>query len=108
MLDAIGAEGFAERARTELLATGAKARKRTHETRDQLTQQELRIARLAAEGASNADIAAQLFISPSTVAYHLHKTFRKLDVRSRAQLARLLLHTEQPHEVHDRFVPHRH
>jgi len=107
MLDAIGAEGFAERARMELLATGAKARKRTHETRDGLTQQELRVAWLAAEGASNAEIAAQLFISPSTVAYHLHKTFRKLDVSARTQLARLLLHAQQPEEVHGGLVPRR-
>jgi DNA-binding CsgD family transcriptional regulator len=104
MLDHMGAEGFAERARTELLATGAKARKRTHETRDELTQHELHVARLAAEGASNAEIAAQLFISPSTVAYHLHKTFRKLNVSSRTQLARSLPHTELPQEVHDRFA----
>jgi DNA-binding CsgD family transcriptional regulator len=107
MLEAMGGEAFAERARAELLATGARARRRTHETRDELTQQELHIARLAAEGASNAEIAAQLFISPSTVAYHLRKTFRKLRVRSRTQLARLLLGPEQPHEVHDRFVSHR-
>ena len=107
MLDAIGAEAFAERARTELLATGARARRRTHETRGELTHQELRVARLAAEGASNAEIAAQLFISPATVAYHLHKTFRKLGASSRTQLARLLPQLEQPHEIHDRLVSHR-
>ena len=75
-----GMEAFAERARIELLATGGRARKRTVDTLHQLTPQEAQVSRLAAEGHTNREIAAQLFISPSTVEYHLRKAFRKLDV----------------------------
>jgi DNA-binding CsgD family transcriptional regulator len=88
-----GMDAFAERARVELQATGERARKRTPETRDHLTPQEAQISRLAAEGARNQEIAAQLFISPSTVDYHLRKAFRKLGVKSRTQLARRILQT---------------
>jgi DNA-binding CsgD family transcriptional regulator len=81
-----GMEAFAERTRVELNATGGRARKRTVETRDDLTPQEAQISRLAAEGATNQEIAGRLFISPSTVDYHLRKAFRKLGVKSRHQL----------------------
>jgi DNA-binding CsgD family transcriptional regulator len=83
----IGAAAFAERARIELRASGGQAREHAIETRDPLTAQEAVIARLAADGASNSQIAAQLFISPATVAYHLRKVFTKLGISSRSQLA---------------------
>jgi DNA-binding CsgD family transcriptional regulator len=83
-----GMEAFAERARIELKATGEHARKRNVDTLRELTPQEAQISRLAARGDTNREIAAQLFISPSTVEYHLHKVFRKLGVKSRTQLAR--------------------
>jgi DNA-binding CsgD family transcriptional regulator len=92
MFNAMGIEAFAARAERELLATGERARKRVVETRDDLTPQETQIARLAGEGLSNAAIGARLFISPHTVAYHLRKVFAKLDIGSRNQLARALLH----------------
>jgi DNA-binding CsgD family transcriptional regulator len=81
-------DGFAERARRELQATGEHARKRTVETLGELTPQEMQIAHLAAEGNTNKEIATRLFISTSTVEYHLRKAFRKLGVTSRTQLAR--------------------
>ncbi len=87
MFTGFGMEAFAERARVELGASGERARKRIAETLDQLTPQESQVARLAAQGNTNREIAAQLFISPNTVEYHLHKAFRKLDVKSRTQLA---------------------
>jgi DNA-binding CsgD family transcriptional regulator len=86
----MGAEGFAERTRRELLATGEKVRRRADETRDELTPREDQIARLACEGLSNSEIAARLFISPRTVEYHLHKVFTKLNIGSRNQLERAL------------------
>ena len=85
-----GMEAFAERARVELEATGEHARRRTVDTLDQLTPQEAQISRLVAQGNMNREIAAQLFISPSTVEYHLRKVFRKLGVKSRTQLANRL------------------
>src|SRR6202034_3104138 len=85
-----GAEAFAERARIELRATGERAPNRTAQTRDALTTREAHIARLAGQGASNHEIAAQLFISPATVAYHLRKIFAKLGISSRRQLASAL------------------
>jgi DNA-binding CsgD family transcriptional regulator len=82
----IGADGFADRARRELLATGETARRRTVETRDQLTAQEAQIARLAGEGYTNPEIGGRLFISPRTVEWHLHKVFVKLGIDSRKEL----------------------
>ena len=87
--ESMGASLFAERARIELNATGEHARKRGYDNLDRLTPQEAQIGRLAGEGARNQEIAAQLFISPATVEYHLTKVFRKLGVSSRTQLARL-------------------
>jgi DNA-binding CsgD family transcriptional regulator len=90
IFDSVGAAAFAERARIELRASGGQVRERAVETPDTLTAQEALIARLAGDGASNPEIAAQLFISPATVAYHLRKVFTKLGVSSRSQLARAL------------------
>jgi DNA-binding CsgD family transcriptional regulator len=87
MFTSMGTEAFAGRAERELRATGEHARKRTVDTLDQLTPQETQIAHLAANGHTNREIAAQLFITQSTVEYHLRKAFRKLDVKSRTQLA---------------------
>jgi DNA-binding CsgD family transcriptional regulator len=89
MLEAMGIEAFAERARRELAATGETARKRSAETSDELTAQETQVARLAAAGLSNIDIGARLFISPKTVEYHLRKVFTKLGISSRIQLAQV-------------------
>jgi DNA-binding NarL/FixJ family response regulator len=86
MFDTMGAEGFAERTRRELLATGETARKRTGEPGSQLTAREAQVADLAREGLSNTEIGAQLFISERTVEYHLHKVFNKLGINSRTRL----------------------
>jgi DNA-binding CsgD family transcriptional regulator len=83
----MGAEGFAERAKRELLATGETARKRTVKTSSGLTAQEAQVARLARDGLSNPEIGARLFISTRTVQYHLRKVFAKLGINSRRQLA---------------------
>jgi DNA-binding CsgD family transcriptional regulator len=90
LFSTMGAEAFAERAARELLATGETARKRTADTRGQLTAQETQIAELARQGHSNPEIGAQLFISPRTVEYHLHKVFTKLEISSRNELQRVL------------------
>ena len=90
MLTAMGIDGFAERARRELLATGETVRKRTDEAAGQLTGQEAQIARLAGAGNTNPEIGAQLFLSPRTVEYHLHKAFRKLGISSRRELRRAM------------------
>ena len=86
MLSRIGAAAFAERARRELVATGETVRKRVAETRYELTAQEAQVARLAAEGHTNPEIATQLFISPRTAEYHLHKVYEKLGISSRRSL----------------------
>ena len=90
MLIAMGIEGFAERARRELLATGETMRKRTNGAAVELTPQEAEIARLAGNGRTNPEISTQLFISPRTVEWHLHKVFAKLDISSRKELRRVL------------------
>jgi DNA-binding CsgD family transcriptional regulator len=86
----IGMEAFAERARGELQATGERVRRRMVETRDDLTAQELQVARLARDGLSNPEIGARLFLSPRTVEWHLRKVFTKLGIRSRQELTRAL------------------
>jgi len=86
MLSAMGAEAFAERARHELVATGEKVRRRTDDTRDDLTPQEQHIARLAMAGRTNPEIGAELFLSPRTVEWHLKKVFTKLGISSRRAL----------------------
>jgi DNA-binding CsgD family transcriptional regulator len=90
MFASMGADAFAERASRELLATGERARKRMAATREELTAQEAQVAQLAREGNSNSEIGAQLFISPRTVEYHLHKVFAKLGIHSRRELRRAL------------------
>jgi DNA-binding CsgD family transcriptional regulator len=92
----IGAEAFAERARCELVATGETTPRRTVETRDVLTPQEVRIARMASDRQTNPEIGAKLFISPRTVEYHLRKVFTKLDVSSRKELRGALADIPDP------------
>jgi DNA-binding CsgD family transcriptional regulator len=82
----MGAEAFATRAARELMVTGERVRKRSGDVRDELTPREAQIARLAAEGVPNLEIAARLYISHRTVEYHLTKIFAKLEIRSRSQL----------------------
>jgi DNA-binding CsgD family transcriptional regulator len=86
--DRLGARPWADRARGELNASGRTARKRDASAADQLTPQELQIAALVSEGMTNREIGAALFLSPKTIEYHLRSVFRKLDVRSRIELAR--------------------
>jgi ATP/maltotriose-dependent transcriptional regulator MalT len=93
-LTSIGMEAFADRARNELMATGETVRKRTAETRDDLTAQERQIAQLARDGLSNPEIGARLFLSPRTVEWHLRKVFAKLGLRSRRELADALGRSE--------------
>jgi len=90
----VGAVPWEERARRELRASGETARKRDPSTIDQLTPQELQIARFVGEGATNREIAGQLFLSPRTIDYHLRKIFQKLGISSRAELIRLDLEGE--------------
>jgi DNA-binding CsgD family transcriptional regulator/tetratricopeptide (TPR) repeat protein len=90
MLTAMGMEGFAERARRELLATGETVRKRTTGTAGELTPQEAEIARLAGSGHTNTEISTQLFISPRTVEWHLRKVFAKLGIGSRKEIRETL------------------
>ncbi|HTW41254.1 MAG TPA: LuxR C-terminal-related transcriptional regulator, partial [Solirubrobacteraceae bacterium] len=92
MFSAMGAEGFAERARRELLATGETVRKRTVETVSELTAQELQIALRARDGRTNAEIGAELFLSARTIEWHLRRVFTKLGITSRRQLRQALSH----------------
>ncbi|MGH3166153.1 MAG: LuxR C-terminal-related transcriptional regulator, partial [Trebonia sp.] len=94
MFSRMGAVAFAERARRELSATGETVRRRTVEAVDELTTQEAQVARLAAQGRTNPEIGAVLFISPRTVEYHLHKIFPKLGISSRRELRTALPATE--------------
>ncbi|NJP34293.1 helix-turn-helix transcriptional regulator [Micromonospora thermarum] len=95
----MGADGLAERARRELLATGETVRKRTAGTATELTSQEAQIARLARDGHTNSEIAAQMFISPRTVEWHLGNVFAKLGVSSRRQLRSVLSSPKAPPTV---------
>jgi DNA-binding NarL/FixJ family response regulator len=91
MLTAMGAKAFAERAARELRATGEHPRKRSAQPTDELTAQELHVARLVATGATSREVAAQLFLSPRTIEAHLRSIFRKLGITSRRQLRDLSL-----------------
>jgi DNA-binding NarL/FixJ family response regulator len=86
--NALGAASWADQARRELAATGERARRRTPTTADDLTPQELQVALLVAEGATNREAAAALFITPKTIETHLQAVYRKLGIRSRVELAR--------------------
>jgi len=92
----VGAPPWEERAAAELRATGETARRRDPSTLDQLTPQELQIARLVAEGMTNRQIAAQLYLSPRTIDYHLRKVFSKLGVASRTELVQMGLQQHEP------------
>jgi DNA-binding NarL/FixJ family response regulator len=92
--ETLGATLWAERARVELRASGQTARKRDPSTRSALTEQELQIARFVAEGRTNREVAAQLFLSPRTIDFHLRNVYRKLGITSRTALARLDLDSE--------------
>ncbi len=87
--EALGARLWAERVRIELRASGQTARKADPSTLDDLTAQELQIAHFVAEGLTNRDVAAQLFLSPRTIDFHLRNVFRKLGISSRIELSRL-------------------
>ena len=98
MLTAMGVDGFAERARRELLATGETLRQQNAETADELTAQEAQIARLAADGLTNPEIGAELFISGRTVEWHLRKVYPKLGISTRRELRPALSGTRWPPE----------
>ena len=92
----MGMEAFGERARRELLATGETVRKRAAQARYEFTAQEVQIAQLAADGLSNPEIGAQLFLSARTVEWHLRKVFSKLGISSRRELGRALVDLTRP------------
>jgi DNA-binding CsgD family transcriptional regulator len=91
VFERLGAEPWAERARSELRASGERLRRRDPAARDELTPQEVQIALVVAEGRTNREVGAQLFLSPKTVEWHLSNIYRKLGVRSRAELGRVLM-----------------
>jgi DNA-binding CsgD family transcriptional regulator len=95
----LGAVPWAARAQAELRASGETARRRDPSTADTLTPQERQIAGFVAKGATNREVAAQLFLSPRTVDYHLHKVFTKLGITARAELIRLALHDSDGREL---------
>jgi DNA-binding NarL/FixJ family response regulator len=92
--EGLGATLWAEKARVELRASGQTARKRDPSTRAELTEQELQIARFVGEGLTNREVAAQLFLSPRTIDFHLRNVYKKLGISSRTALARLDLDSE--------------
>jgi DNA-binding CsgD family transcriptional regulator len=96
MFTAMGADGFADRASRELIATGETVHRPTAVTDNRLTAQEAQVARLARDGLSNPQIAIRLFLSPRTVQYHLSKVFAKLDIISRSQLGYALADGSMP------------
>jgi DNA-binding NarL/FixJ family response regulator len=95
MFAEIGMEAFAERARSELVAAGAKPRMPPVGPREDLTPQEEQVARLAGDGLTNVQIGAQLFLSPRTVEWYLHRVFRKLRIDSRDTLGATLRSKER-------------
>jgi DNA-binding NarL/FixJ family response regulator len=96
VFEQLGATLWAERTRVELRASGQSARKRDPSTRAELTAQELQIVRFVSEGLTNREVAAQLFLSPRTIDFHLRNVYRKLGISSRTALARLELGSERP------------
>jgi DNA-binding NarL/FixJ family response regulator len=100
VFERLGARPWAERARAELRASGQTARRRDPTAAGRLTAQELQVALRIAAGATNRQAAAELFLSPKTIEYHLANVYRKLDVHSRARLARLVAQRE-----HEAFIP---
>jgi DNA-binding CsgD family transcriptional regulator len=103
--EGMGLEAFADRTRVELRATGERVRKREVGTPEELTPQEAQIAALVSRGEANREIAAQLFVSPSTVEYHLRKVFRKLGLTSRTQLAHHMINQRMAAEPVDAAAP---
>jgi DNA-binding CsgD family transcriptional regulator len=95
VFEAIGAVPWAERARAELRASGRTLRRREPAAQEQLTPQELQIARLVAEGKTNREVAATLFVSPKTVEFHLTRIYRKLEIHSRSELVRRIADDER-------------
>jgi DNA-binding CsgD family transcriptional regulator len=101
VFEARGATPWAERARTELRASGQTLRRRQPAAREQLTPQELQVAHLVAEGKTNRDVAATLFVTPKTVEFHLTRVYRKLEIHSRSELVRRMA----DHETEVNLLP---